>query len=103
MQPPDNRCMHEDEAIGDCREKRKGDLGSELKGTQPLPTKIWIQTSKLNFNNLWLNTLSHSLRFSWKKFQRYICQNKKNTLPLKNLKVKYIYSSCEKFEFLYYF
>ena len=64
MQPPDNRCMHEDEAIGDCREKRKGDLGSELKGTQPLPTKIWIQTLKLNFNNLWLNTLSHSLRFS---------------------------------------
>ena len=77
MHPPDNRCMHEDEAIGDCREKRKGDLGSELKGTQPLPTKIWIQTSKLNSNNLWLNTLSHSLGFSSKKNPRiYICQNK---------------------------
>ena len=52
MQPPDNRCMHEDEAIGDCREKRKGDLDSELKGTQPLPTKVWIQTSKINSNDL---------------------------------------------------
>ena len=46
--------MHEAEAIGDCRieKKRKGDLGSELKGTQPLPTKVWIQTSKINSNDL---------------------------------------------------
>ena len=26
---------------------------SELKGTQPLPTKVWIQTSKINSNDLW--------------------------------------------------
>ena len=76
------------------------------KGTQPVPTKVWIQTSKLNSHDLWLNTSSHSLIFSSKKFQGYLSPRtvkRKKTLPVKNLKVNYIYSSCEKSEFLYYF
>jgi hypothetical protein len=41
--------------IGDYRtKKRKEDLASsELKVVQPLPIKVWIQTSKLNSNDLW--------------------------------------------------